>query len=422
MKKLIKIFRSIGSRLLSINDKPEKIAFGYALGIFLATTPFIGLKVPIALMITYFCKWSKMASVIGVYHINAFTAPLYYGLSYSAGKSTLGFNCHFVFPHHPDIKLIINCFAGSWDIFLSLLIGGLIIGIPLSIVAYKLLIRALKRRNSIQETNQAGSYALVTGASRGLGREISIQMAKKGYNLLLVSLKNEGLEELSSLIKSTYKVDVKFHETDLADSSSVYQITSWSENYPVSILINNAGIGGTKAFDEATPAYIDNIIQINIRATSLLTRLVLPNLKMQPKAYIMNVASMASFCPIAYKTVYPASKAFIWSFSKSLNQELKGTNVSVSVIHPGPMRTNPDVTKRINKQGFIGKLSLISIEKIAKISINRLFKRHSRVIPGFGNKLNLIMIQLVPLWIRLSVVSNILKRELEENRERIEYS
>ena len=128
MKKLLKIFKSISSRLLSINDKPEKIAFGYAVGIFLATTPFIGLKMPIALMVTYLFKWSKLASVIGVYHINVFTAPLYYGLSYSAGKCTLGFNSHFVFPHHADIKLIINCFAGSWDIFLSLLVGGLIIG------------------------------------------------------------------------------------------------------------------------------------------------------------------------------------------------------------------------------------------------------------------------------------------------------
>lgn len=87
-------------------------------------------------------------------------------------------------------------------------------------------------------------------------------------------------------------------------------------------------------------------------ATSLLTHQLLPNLQKSSKAYVLNVSSLAAFSPIGYKTVYPASKAFIHSFSRGLYQELKDTNVFVSVVNPGPMKTNAEVSRRIEEQGF----------------------------------------------------------------------
>lgn len=267
-----------------------------------------------------------------------------------------------------------------------------------------------------RELNDAGStFALVTGASRGLGKEIARELARKNYNLLLVSLKGEGLPELSSSLATRHKVVVNYFEADLSESHAVFQLATWAlERGRISILINNAGIGGTRAFEEASTAYIDNIIQLNIRATSLLTRLLLPELKSHRQAFILNVASMASFSPIAYKTVYPASKAFIWSFSRGLYEELKGTGVFVSVIHPGPMKTNPDVTKRIERQKLFGKIGLVTTRRTAEIAVNNLLKHDSLIIPGFLNKLNWLMIQIVPVWIRLILLSKVIKRELKD--------
>jgi short-subunit dehydrogenase len=275
----------------------------------------------------------------------------------------------------------------------------------------------MKKTASNSQIITGSSFALITGASRGLGKEIARELAERNYGLLLVSLKGEGLPELSSEMESRYKIKVFYYEADLSESQVVFQVAVWAlSKGPVSILVNNAGIGGTSAFDEASAEYIDNIIQLNIRATSLLTRLILPELKCQKQAFILNVASMASFSPIAYKTVYPASKAFIWSFSRGLNEELKGTGVFVSVIHPGPMKTNSEVIKRIEKQKFFGRMGLVTTEKIAKIAVNNLLKHDSLIIPGFMNKLNWLMIQILPVWLRLNLLSRVIKRELKEEQ------
>jgi uncharacterized protein len=410
MKTIKNKFRSVITRLISIDGKPEKVASGYALGIFLGTTPFIGTKVFIALLITSIFKWKKAAAIIGVFHVNSLTAPFFYSLSFFVGKWVMGYDCVFNFPDHFGFKAMVACFAGTSEIFISLLVGGLVLGIPLAFGGYKLCMFLINRRK-IRES-EPESYALVTGASQGLGRDISFELAGRKYNLLLVSLKGEGLDELAAEIRGKYNVNVQYLETDLCDNNAVYQIANWAEAFKVSVLINNAGIGGTREFEVASPEYIERIIQLNCRATSMLTRLMLPQLKTQPKAYILNVASMASFSPIAFKTVYPASKAFIWSFSRCLSEELRGTNVFVSVIHPGQMKTNADVTSRINKQGFVGKIGLLSTPKMARIAISQLFSRHSYVVPGMLNKLNWLVMRLVPVGIKLKVLSGVFRKEL----------
>ncbi len=256
-------------------------------------------------------------------------------------------------------------------------------------------------------------YALVTGASMGIGRAMAYELASQNINLLLVSLEGEGLPELCEDIMSKYDVDAHYFETDLSQYDSVYEVARWAiSDYSVNILINNAGIGGTRAFESVTTEYIDSIIQVNIRATSLLTRLLLPELKKQDKAYILNVASMASFSPFAYKTVYPASKAFVYSFSRGLHEELKGSNVFISVIHPGPVKTNADVTARIEKQGIFGRLGQVSPEKLAKIAIRQLFLRDSMILPGMLNKINWLFMAIVPNAWKLPILSRVIRKEI----------
>ena len=257
-------------------------------------------------------------------------------------------------------------------------------------------------------------YVLVTGASKGLGRAFAEEFAAKKNNLILIALENEGLDEIASFIKQKYQIDVRVFETNLADSEAVFRLaTKINSEFEVQYLINNAGIGGTSIFSETEVCHIDNLIMINIRALSLLTRLLLLNLKRQEKAYILNIASMASFSPMTYKAVYSASKAYVYYFSRALSEELKDHNIVVSVVHPGPMRTNSDVIRRIERQGVLARIGgLISPEKTAKIAVRELERKVLFIVPGLMNKLNWIVMRLLPIKLQLFLGYKLSSREL----------
>jgi short-subunit dehydrogenase len=258
--------------------------------------------------------------------------------------------------------------------------------------------------------NTKESYAVVTGASRGLGKAFAENLAAKNINVILISLPGQHLKELSDRLAASYQIKTDYYEVDLSIPENVLKLTEWLNAFDIYILINNAGLGGTRKFVEATPAYINTILQVNVTATSLITHQLLPNLLRQPKAYILNVSSMAAFSPIGFKTVYPASKSFIHSFSRGLYEELKDTNVFVSVVNPGAMKTNLDVCKRIEKQGFLGKLTLLDPNKVARHCIIQLFKRDTVIMV---NPLSWLVMKILPIWIRLPLMTAAIKKEIE---------
>ncbi len=254
-------------------------------------------------------------------------------------------------------------------------------------------------------------FAVITGASQGLGRAFALELARRKYNLILVSLPGQGLQQLCAQIGRMYDVESYYYETNFSSTENIMALGDWlNEHFQVSLLINNAGLGGTKRFEEAHIDYIDSIIQVNVKATAMLTRLLLPNLKRQSDSYILNVSSIAAFSPVGYKTVYPASKAFIHSFSRGLNAELKDSNVFVSVINPGAMATNEEITARIEKQGMLGRLTLLNPDKVASYSIDRLLKRDTVIML---NPFAWLIAALLPIWIKLPLMTKIVKREIE---------
>lgn len=255
------------------------------------------------------------------------------------------------------------------------------------------------------------SYAVITGASQGLGKCFARELAGRGYNLILISLPDQKLPELKVQIEQEYGVDVVIFERDIAHHDTVLEITQAINNaYPVSFLINNAGIGGSRKFTDVNAEYIHRIIQVNVMATSLFTHQLLPNLLAQPEGYILNVSSLAAFSPIGYKTVYPASKSFVHSFSRGLFQELKGTNVLVSVVNPGPMATNEDSTARIKKQGLIARLAMSNPEQVARKCINQIFKKDAVIMV---NPFSWLTLTLLPIWIRLPIMTKAIRKEAE---------
>lgn len=264
---------------------------------------------------------------------------------------------------------------------------------------------------SVKQSKIKNQFAVVTGASQGLGRAFAIELAKRECNLILISLPGENLKELATTIREKYNIEIHTYETDLSVDDNIKELShNLNSCFNISILINNAGTGGTMPFEKADIEYINTIIQVNIKATAILTHQLLPNLKRQTKSYILNVSSIAAFTPMGYKTVYPASKAFIHSFSRGLYAELKNTNVFVSVVNPGAMATNSEIISRINRQGIIGKLTLVKPEKVAKFCISRLLKRDTVIMV---NPLTWLFSKIVPIWLKLPLMTRITKREID---------
>ena len=259
--------------------------------------------------------------------------------------------------------------------------------------------------------NMSNKFAVIAGASQGIGRAFALELAKRQFNVVLVSLPGQNLGHLSEMIIKEFGVHSFFYETDFSDDDNIRRLATWiNENFNISILINNAGIVGSKAFEEAHIDYINTIIQVNIKATALLTHQLLTNLKCQPRAYILNVSSIAAFSPVGCKTVYPASKTFIHFFSRGLYAELKDTNVFISVINPGVMATSEEIKFRIKMQGIIGKLSLLDPAKVAHYAIKRLLMRDTVIMV---NPFIWLLSALLPIWIKLPMMTKIVKREIE---------
>ncbi len=255
-------------------------------------------------------------------------------------------------------------------------------------------------------------YTLITGASTGLGKELAKECARLGKNLILTALPGENVNRFGFQLSLDFEIKIRTFETDLTKFGTVEQLVHDIDNLEIEILINNAGVGGTKSFLEAKTEYIDQIVLLNMRALVLLTHLLLPVLRKQEKAYILNIASMASFGPMPFKTVYPASKAFVYSFSRGLGAELKGSGVVVSVAHPGGMRTNAEVTLRIESHNRLIRSTTLSTSKVAKICIRQLLKGDELIIPGMMNKISWLLFKLVPVWMRLKIMRILLQKEI----------
>lgn len=262
------------------------------------------------------------------------------------------------------------------------------------------------------EETLKGSYAVITGASRGLGRSFALNLASRGINTLLVALPGENVEAVSEKCREQGTISHSF-EADLTVESELERVAAAITGYDISILVNNAGIGGTRSFLASDPGYLENIMALNVRTPVLLSRYLLPAMIKRGKAYILNVASMASFSPIGYKTVYPASKKFLQYFSVSLNEELRRKGVRVCVVHPMSMRTNSTVTRRIDSQGLLGQIGLLSPDRVAELTLRRMFRGRTFIVPGVWNGFNRLVLYILPRSVKVPLLSRAFRREID---------
>jgi len=138
--------RSVVNKLRNIKADPVKISYGFAFGVFMSTTPLIGFKWAVALPVVMLAKWNKMACLIGILQVNYLTGPFFYALAYFVGKSVCGYGSTFQLPERMSLGAIKDIFFGNADVFISLLTGGLLLSIPMTLGAYWM-VRSLFTRN-----------------------------------------------------------------------------------------------------------------------------------------------------------------------------------------------------------------------------------------------------------------------------------
>lgn len=243
------------------------------------------------------------------------------------------------------------------------------------------------------------AYALITGASKGIGKAIAIELASRKTDVLLVARSAENLQHLADELGKKYDIKTAYLALDLSAENAAQQVFDWcrKENFSINILVNNAGYGLSGKFDKYTLEENLNMLQLNTMVPVALTQLFLPQLLSQPKAYILNTASSAAYQSVPGLSLYAATKAFLLSFSRGLHQELRTTTVSVTCVSPGATDTDFVVRAQLGPRGLKAAQQVnMTPEAVAKIAVKAMFRKKPEVIAGTINKAGIFMAWLLP--------------------------
>ncbi len=257
---------------------------------------------------------------------------------------------------------------------------------------------------------------LITGATQGIGYELSKLFARDEYNLILVARNEQRLNEIRKDFTTKYSVEVRVIAKDLSRPDSAQEIFEQLklENIIVNILINNAGFGHLGKFSETDWDIEQRMIQLNITTLTQMTKLFLPDMLALNQGAIMNVASTAAFMPGPLMAVYYATKAFVFSFSQALANELKGTNITINTLCPGATETEfARVAEMDNSKLFSSSLmSIMDAETVARMGYKDLMNKKNLTITGAMNKMIVQSLRFSP---RKTVMS--LTRWLMDKRD-----
>jgi short-subunit dehydrogenase len=249
---------------------------------------------------------------------------------------------------------------------------------------------------------------LITGATGGLGRAFAVECASRGWDVFLTDLRPDALDMLAGGLRRAHGVRVLTQPCDLTDPASraaLFERISAEQLY-FWALLNIAGLDFEGLFHERTQQQIRTIIRLNIEGTLEMTHALLEFRDRWTPFRIVNVASLAAFCPMPVKAMYAASKRFLFDFSLALREEVRPLGATVTVLCPAGMPTTTENVEAIQAQGWLGQISTQNVGAVAAHTLDAALKGQAVVIPGRINHVARALGWLAPATLVASLIGN----------------
>ena len=250
-------------------------------------------------------------------------------------------------------------------------------------------------------------WALVTGATAGIGESFTRLLASKGYNIALVARDEVRLHERAAGLREKYGIQTFVLPADLATKSGVKSVEKYIQSYEIEVLINNAGFGINKAFTASNLGDEQDLLNVLVRTPMRLMHVILPGMKERKSGTIINVSSVAGF--IAGGT-YSAAKSYLTVLSESLNTELKGTGVIVSALCPGFTRTEFHQRGRMKMKG-LPSFMWLNADKLVAQSWKDAQAHQPVSVPGWQYKLLVAIVSIAPRSFVRQIGMNVRKKQ-----------
>lgn len=249
--------------------------------------------------------------------------------------------------------------------------------------------------------------ALITGASSGIGYELTKIFAREGYDLVLIARSEQRLRQLAGEMAEQHGISALVLARDLSDPTAPDDIFAdlERESVVIDVLVNNAGFADYSLFAEADLPKLLQMIQVNMVTLTHLTKLFLPGMIERGRGRVLNMASTAAFQPGPLMAVYYATKAYVLSFSEAVANELKGTPVTMTALCPGPTESGFQQRASMEDSKLVSGQKIMDAATVAEVGYQALMEGKSVAIPGLKNSL----LSLVPRFLPRDVVTQLVR-------------
>jgi uncharacterized protein len=257
-------------------------------------------------------------------------------------------------------------------------------------------------------SDRQGNYALITGASSGIGLALAQQLAAKGFDVILVARSIDKLQALATKLAQQHGVKSQVAAADLTQASSVHNLATLlrKQGVGIRVLVNCAGVLHQDAFVNMQASQVQQMIDLNITALTAMLHAMLPQMvslvaEQGGRAHVLNVASIAAFQPIPMLAAYAASKAYVLSLSESLAEELQGSGVSVTALCPGITATNMlQQAKGANdKLSQLPRFLIAAVDDVAQTALEAMLRGDAICVPGAVNQIGMLASRSAPKWL-----------------------
>lgn len=247
-----------------------------------------------------------------------------------------------------------------------------------------------------------GQWAVVTGASSGIGLAFTRYLASKGCNVAMVSNQADQLRELSPQIAAEYGVEAPWLYLDLTAEGAAEALMAWlaEKGIETLLLVNNAGIFNFGLLTALSPRRIQMFIDLHIRAVTSLTRLMAEDMAGRGRGHILNMSSMSCWMPMPSIAMYSATKAYIHALTRALRPEYWVRGVSLMVACPGGIATDLFGLPHRLMRLAVGIGALVRPERFVRHAVRRALRCRAQYVNNLGNRLAIVMVNTTPRWLR----------------------